>query len=642
MKKIYFFAAMTVLLFAWNWAAKTADPTEPEILKYYIVVTAARSEQPAIEVTSSVTVLFSKDLKESGKRTVAEALSAVPGLIAVQNGGAGKNVDVFIRGANSAQTLVMVDGFALSDPASPGRVYDLAHLTLDDVERIEIVRGPQSMLYGSDAMGGVINIISKKGSGKTKCLLSAETGSFGTFHESIGVSGGKGKANYSLSLSRFDCRGFSASAAKYGNKEKDGYGNTSFSARVNINPLKNLGINLLTRFIDARNDLDNGAGPGGDDPNYFMAARQFFLAANADLSLLAGKWQQQFKFSGNDMQRKLDNDADATHPLDASDGLYRGRTWQFTWQHNLRLDKSNALTAGLDWKQETAASEYSWSSAWGSGESVFPFKSAHTTGLYLQDNIKINDTFFASLGIRADRHARFAPAYTFRVAPAIVLKSGTKIKAAWGSGFKTPSLYQLYAPATDWGPIGNENLKPEKSQGWDAGIEQFLYHDRLTLGITYFRNDFAKLIDYDWSQGYINVAKAESKGVEIYFTARPLNDLTCQANYTYTDAVDKATGARLIRRPEHAANLTAYYAFSAQTSVSLNIIYTGKRDDWFPYPIRTTTAAFTLINMAASYRLTKKIEISLRVDNLLDLDYEEVPGYGTAGRSAYIGFKTDF
>jgi len=642
MKNFYFPMAVILLLFARNWAEKTTTDTEQEILKYYIVITAARSEQPTMEVASSVTVLFPENLKKLGKRTVAEALSSVPGLIAVQNGGAGKNVDVFIRGANSAHTLVMVDGFVLSDPTSPGRVYDLAHLTLDDIERIEIVRGPQSMLYGSDAIGGVINIISKKGTGKPKCLLSVETGSFGTFHESAGVSGGNEKSNYSLSLSRFDSRGFSASAAKYGNEEKDGYGNTSFNARVNINPLKNLDINLLTRFIDTRNDLDNGPGLGGDDPNYFMADRQFFLAADADLSLLAGKWRQQFKFSSNDMRRKLENDADATHPLDASDGLYQGHTWQFTWLHDLHLNKTNTLTAGLELKKETAASEYSWYSDWGSGESDFPFRSSRTTSLYLQDNIKIKDIFFASFGIRVDKHDHFRPAYTFRVAPAIVLRSGTKIKASLGSGFKTPSLYQLYAPATDWGPIGNDNLTPEKSQGWDAGIEQFLCNDRLTLGITYFCNDFEKLIDYDWSQGYINVAKAESKGVEIYFTARPLNDLTCQANYTYTNAIDKTTGARLIRRPEHTANLTAYYDFSTQASVSMNILYMGKRDDWFPYPSRTSTAAFTLVNMAASYRLTKNVEISFRANNFLDLDYEEVPGYGTAGRSAYIGIRVNF
>jgi vitamin B12 transporter len=644
MKKLFFVLVMILLVVSPLPAEEEEKEKEKsrETLKYHIVVTATRTQQPKLELGSSTTLIPFQQLKKAGKTTVVEALAAVPGLDVVQNGGVGKTADVFIRGANSEHTLVMVDGIEVNDPMSPGRTFDFAHLGLDNIDRIEIVRGPQGTLYGSDAMGGVINIITKKGEGKPGFYLSAEAGSYSSFRESAGVSGGTKTVNYSFAVSRFDSKGFSASAEKYGNTEKDGYGNTSFSGRLGFKPAENLDIYFIGRYTDMSSDLDNFEGLGGDDPNYVMDSQQFLFAANAVLSLMKGKWEQRLGMSYNNIRRDLNNDIDDLHPLDSSTGVYKGKIFKVDWQHNIYVFPANTLTAGIEYEREEGESQYSWESMWGPGQSLFPGESARTTGIYLQDNIKIKDSFFMTLGVRFDDHSRFGTETTYRVAPAVLLKSGTKIKATYGTGFKAPSLYQLFAPATDWGPLGNENLEPEKSKGWDVGIEQYLFADRLTLSVTYFRNDFADLILYDWMLGYINVNEAETKGYEVFMSARPVNGFTIRGSYTYTDATDKETGEQLLRRPKHKANLGVNLRLFKKANVNLNLIYVGKRFDLFPVPTRTEADAYTLFNLAASYRLTKNIEIFGRIDNLLDEEYEAVLGYGTAGRSAYIGFRVSY
>lgn len=606
-----------------------------------IVVTASRTQEPLEEVASSVTVITEKEIEGKKVKTVLEVLRDVQGLDISQSGGSGQLTNIFIRGAKSEHTLVMIDGLEMNDPMSPGHSCDLANLTVDNIERIEIVRGPQSTLYGSDAIGGVINIITKKGEGKPKFFISGEGGTYNTLSELAGLSGGTKWVNYSLGISHLYTKGFSAANEKYGNTEKDGYENTSLSARVGFTPMECLDIDFIVRYIDAETDLDTKGGPAGDDPNYVSRLKQLFLRTQGSLLLFKGLWEQKLGFSLSNHDRDYRDDKDAQHPDDSSRGFYDSKMWKVDWQHNLYLHKTNTLTTGIEYEEERGESRYFWESAWGPGESVFPEKRANIKGAYIQDKIVLYESFFATLGIRVDDHSRFGSEITYRIAPAYLFKkTGTKIKATYGTGFKAPSLYQLYAPATEWGPIGNENLKPEKSKGWDAGIEQYLFQDRLTLGATYFRNDFEDLIDFDWDKGYINIAKARTKGAEIFVSARPVEDLTIRASYTYTDTQDKETGQRLLRRPLNKGSLNLNYLFLKKGNVNVDIIYVGKRDDMDPDTYERVKAGdYTLVNLAASYNITKNIQVFSRIDNLFDQDYEEVKGYGTPGFSIFGGIR---
>lgn len=641
MKKLFFVLAMVLLLTSFTMADETkkAKEKDKDVLRYNIIVTATRTNQYYGELSSSTTVITAEDLKKSGKEMVVEALAEVPGLDVVQNGGVGKNASVFIRGANSEHTMVMIDGVEINDPMSPGRSFDFAHLTIDNIDRIEVIRGPQSTLYGSDAMGGVINIITIKGTGKPKFSIGAEGGSYNTYRESAGVRGGTKSVNYSLGISRFDSKGYSTAGEKYGNTEKDGYGNSSISARLGFNVFENFNIDFIARYTDAKNDLDNKSGEGGDDPNYTSHSKQFVFNTQADLSLLNGKWEQKIGFSFSNNDRDYQNDKDSLHPSDSLQSFYKGRILKIGWQNNLFLHKSNTLILGVEYENEKGESEYAWDSAWGPGNNIFPEKSANTIGFYIQDNITVWEKLFVTLGLRSDHHNLFGSEVTYRIAPAYIFNTNTKIKATYGTGFKAPSLYQLYAPATAWGPIGNENLGPEKSKGWDIGVEQYLFENRLMFGVTYFQNEFENLIEFDWQKGYVNISGAETSGIEIYISSRFNKRLTLSSSYTYTKTKDKETEEQLLRRPKNKFSLNLNYCFGKKTNVNVNIIYVGKRDDIYPYPTRVEVDAYTLVNLRASYNITSSIQLFFKVDNLFDEDYEVVKGYGTAGLSAYAGLK---
>ena len=619
---------------------------EKEVTLEKVVVTATRVETPTEEIASSMTIISSKEIERKQKTTVLEALRDIPGLDVVQTGGVGSHTSIFLRGANSEHTLVMIDGVEVNDPISPGRSYDFAHLTVDNIERIEIIRGPQSTLYGSDAIGGVVNIITKKGEGKPKFFLSAEGGSFTTFREATGISGGNKWVNYSFALSRFDTEGISAASKKDGNYEKDGYENTSLSARLGFTPMDNIDIDFILRYIDAKTELDNFSGFGGDDPNYVQKSKQFFFKTQVGLSLFDQVWSQKLGLAINDHKRDIKNNKDSQHPFDSEKGRYDGQLLKFDWQHHLKLHRTNALTFGLDLDREEGKSRYYWESIWGPGQSIFPKKTADIKGYYIQDEIKLWDRFFATFGIRIDDHSRFGTETTYRIAPAYLIKeTDTKIKGTFGTGFKAPSLYQLFAPATLWGPIGNKDLKPEKSRGWDFGIEQELLKKSVVLGATYFRNDFKDLIQFDWGQGYINIAKAKTEGVELFASAKPIDDLTLRINYTYTDTEDETTGEALIRRPKNKIGFDINYHFLNNGNVNLGVIYVGKRDD-LDFSIspsrRVKLDQYTLVNLAVSYDITKNFQLFGRVENLLDKEYEEVKGFGTPGLSFFGGMKLSF
>ena len=607
-----------------------------------IVITATRIETASREVGSSITVITNQQIEERQNTTVLEVLRTVPAVDVVRSGGPGGQTSVFIRGAKSEHTLVLIDGIEMNDPITPGRSYDFANLTTDNIERIEIIRGPQSTLYGSDAIGGVINIITKRGKGKPRGFMSAEGGSFNTFTEKAGVSGGNQWANYSLGISRWDTDGISAANEKDGNHEKDGYENTSISTRLGVTPAENLDTDFILRYINAKADIDNSGGVGGDDPNNKADSEQLFLRTQARLSLFNDLWEQKLGFSLTDLDRDYRNDTDADHPSDLDRSSYDGKILKFDWQHNLYLHETNTLTLGVENEEEKGKSKYYSESALGPPyTSNFKEETARTTGYYLQDQVKLWDSWFTTLGVRLDDHSKFGSETTYRITSAyLVRQTGTKFKGTYGTGFKAPTLYQLYSQ------YGNQNLDPEESTGWDIGVEQSLFDKKLILGATYFSNEFDELIEFESSTWkYINVAEAEARGVEVFVSARAIDDLTLRASYTYTDTEDKETGKDLLRRAQNKFGLDVNYQFMDKGNVNLSLVYVGKRDDndYSTWPAtRVELDDYVLANLAASYDITRNIQVFGRVENFLDEDYEEVKGFGTPELSAFAGCKLSF
>jgi len=647
MRKYLLFIAFAIVLLSLNLFPEEEEKKLPLSLQYEIVVTANRLETPAKEVASSVTIITREDLERMKKSTVLEVLREVLGVAIIQSGGTGAAASISIRGANSEHTLVMMDGVELNDPISPARSYDLAHLVLDNIERIEILRGPQSTLYGSDAIGGVVNIITEKGLGKPRFSLSSYGGSYKTFSAEVGFRGSTEKINYSLGFSHLSTKGISAASTAYpGNEERDGYQNLTFSGRVGFTPLDNLDIDFTLRSTSTKADIDNFGGAYGDDPNHTQDYDSLFLKGQLRALLFKNHWEQKLSISFVYNDRQHENLLDTSHPFDSENGYFKSRMFKIDWQNNLFLHETNTLTFGVDHLQEQGESEYHFQGLWESYASPFPLKRAYLTGIYLQDQIRWAHQFFATIGIRLDSHSQFGSALTYRLAPAYFFeKFGTKVKATLGTGFKSSSLYQLYAPATSFGPIGNRDLKPEKSTGWDIGIEQLLLNSKILLGITYFHNNYRDLIDFDFLQGYLNIGKAESKGTELYLQAEPTKSLQIRASYSRLEAKDKETGTLLLRRPKHKFTANISYQFLARGHINLSFIHLGKREDmdFSAWPAtRVALADYTLLNSSVSYNLKRNAQIFFRLDNILNEEYETIKGYGTPGLSAFGGIKLDF
>jgi vitamin B12 transporter len=645
-KKIFFFAlALTILPFNVFSQEKLEDEKLPaSSIHHEIIVTATRLETPAKEVASSVTVITRERLEQSKKVTIIEALQDVLGVSIVQNGPPGGAASVFLRGANSEHTLILMDGVELNDPISPSRSFDLAHLTLDNVERIEILRGPQSTLYGSDALGGVVNIITKKRMGKPKLSLSSVGGSYGTIVTSGEISGSTEIIHYSLGTSYFRTQGFSASRANnVGNEEKDGYRNLSLWGRLAFRLFDNLDIDLILRTLDTQIDIDNFGTAQDDDPNNVQDYNALFIKTEIRNLMLNNRWEQKLGLSLVDYDRRHENPTDEIHLLDSENGFFKSKLVKIDWQNNFFFHEMNTLTFGIDYQQEQGESEYYSDGIWGPYSSIFPLRRAHVTGFYLQDQIRLVNRLFATLGLRLDDHSQFGPAVTYRIAPAFFIEgTQTKLRATYGTAFKSPSLYQLYAPDTSLGPIGNSELNPEKSTGWDIGAEQQLLGGKVLLGVTYFDNDYKDLINYDFLHGYINIGKAESKGIEVLIQTRPFDDVSFSATYTRTEARDKDTDAELLRRPKHKLTASLNYNLFKKANLHLSFIYIGERDDeYYDFltwtSTRETLPGYSLLNAAISFNFTPNLQIFCRLDNIFNKEYEMIKGYGTPGFSVYGG-----
>lgn len=612
--------------------------------RHDVVVTANRVETPEKEVASSVTIITSEDLVRTRKTSVLDALREVLGLSVYQNGGSGAAASVSIRGANNEHTLVLLDGLELNDPINPSRSFDLAHMPLGQVERIEILRGPQSPLYGSDAMGGVVNIITRTGRGKPSLVLSSEAGSLGSFAGNLGVQGSSGGADYAFAGHLARTAGVSAASAAYpGNVEKDGHRNLSLSAKFGLAVAPETRLSLTLGATRARTEIDNFGGPGGDDPN----SVQDYAASLARLQFRNlspnGSWERTLSVSWLQAKRDYSNPPDESHPLDSEEAAYRSALIKLDWQNNFFLGPSHTLTAGAEFEQEEGRSDYTAESAWGPVESRFPSTRAGSAGLYVLDRWSLGGRMFVSTGLRADRHSRSGSAVTFRVTPAYLFHStGMKLRAAIGTGFKSPSLYQLFAPGTSWGPIGNPDLRPERTTGWEAGLEQRLSGERLVLGLTYFRNAFRDLIDFDFTLGYVNVGRARTAGVEISLESRPASQVLFRAAYTGLRAVDLTTGEGLLRRPRDKFSAGLSVPLFGRADLSASVLYTGRRLDRdfseFPYPT-VTLPGYALLGLALAAPVGPGFDLFLRLDNLLDARYEPVWGYGAPGFTLSAGLR---
>ena len=607
----------------------TADQA-PRYILDTIVVTATRVDTPLRQVSSSISVITAEDMERSGQTTVAGVLRDVGGLSVAQTGGTGANASVFLRGAESAYTLFLIDGVEVNDPMSPGRGYSPAHLTVDQVERIEVLYGSQSTLYGSDAIAGVVNIITKRGEGPPKIGAAIEGGALGTFRSRAGLSGGTTAYRYAIDGSFVSSRGISANAL--GDQEEDGYRNTTLGGRFGATPAAGVSVDLTVRYTDGRVDIDNGTGPNGDDPNRINLSRQLFVRPSASLELWSQRWKQTLGYSLVNHNREDDNPVDANQET-ASNSTFDARLHKVDWQNTLLLSEGNTLVFGAETESEQGSSESK-----GPYPSRFERRSARMTGIYLQELLQYGDALFAAAGVRVDHHDRFGSEVTYNFAPnAYLEETGTRIKGAYGTGYKAPSLFQLYSS------FGDSTLQAGTSKSWEAGIEQYLAGQRFAAGVTYFDNTYDNMVGWDSeTSSYKNVFKATARGVELTGRYRGIAGTSLRAYYTFTDSKDHESDEQLLRRPRHSGGIVLDRRVRPGIDLNLSFRFAGERRDndfstWPATPV--TLDGYGIVNVAANWKITPNIQLFGRIDNLLDAEYEEVLGYGTVGITGYVGVK---
>jgi vitamin B12 transporter len=608
------FLWILMILFADNgWADEKIKVGE-------VVVTASRLEESVQETTSEVTVLKAEDIKKMNVVLVPDVLRKVPDLNVVQTGGDGRLTQVFLRGGDPKETLVMVDGVKVNSISTGG--FDFSKVSVDDIERIEIVKGSQSTMYGSEAMAGVINIITKKGEGKPRIVLSFEGGSYGTYSPSLSISGSEGILSYRVTGLYFNTQGISA--AKDGT-ETDSYRNGYMSWNFGVKPSANSEVEIFGNYSSDRSGLDDFDFVNGraiDSLTFVQHGYHYLVAARGKLYLF-DKWEQVLTVSGYGDLLKFTDPAVQFNNANVFD-----KRLGVDWQNNVHVTEALTLTAGLAYQHESTDNL-------GNFDEGLNDKAA-----YLNSKLKFfNDSLILNAGLRYDDYSTVGSKTTYRVGAAYTNKDvDATVRASYATGFRVPSLNDLFFPF-----YGNPSLKPEESKSFEAGILKPLFRGKLQLGISYFNTDYTNLIQADpLTFTAVNIANASIKGVEATASFQATDALSLKAGYTYLDAKDTDTHLPLNWRPTNKVVFGVAYSTPVISLLADYNYVSGRFNSSHDAEIGKKLSPYWLVNLSGTYKVSKILSLFVRIENLFDADYEEVLSYGTKGTSVYGGMRATF
>lgn len=587
-----------------------AFPRQP--LTSGTVLSAAATPSGRSALGSSVTVITEEEIRQRGYQTLTDALRGVPGLDLVQRGGQGKFTSVFLRGANSEHTKVLLDGIPLNDPSTPGRQFDFSNILLDDVERIEIVRGPQSTLYGSDAIGGVINITTRRGSGPPVAYTRVLGGSFDTYHQIGGISGGTETVYYSFSGAYFDTNGFSAVSPRFGGIERDGFHSGSIAGRFGWAPNEAWDFDIVLRYIDSETEIDGFLA----DNLLVNKSEEFFLRTQGRYSMYEGRLRHLAAFNF------------ANYNRDAPGGFqqfFDGETRQFQWRTDWTVWESagsrNELSVAAEYWQEMARID-------NFGGPIDAGQFSRT--VWFEDRLALGESLHVTAGFRHDDYNRAGTANTWRVTSRWWLQPELAVHGSIGTAFRAPAIAQLF------GFGANPALRPERSRGWEIGVERRFFHDRLVADVTYFRNDFDDLIvnGPPPTFTFMNIGRARASGIELTADWRWTDSTSIGFSYTHTDTLDAVNRTELLLRPRHKIGAVVRHRFAEdRAALVARLRWVGRRFDFGPVEL----GSYTVVDASFTWDVTPWMQLFARVDNVFDERYEEAFGFSTAPLSAYGG-----
>jgi vitamin B12 transporter len=605
---------------------------------------------PLDEIGSAVTVITGKQLQEQQIRHAADALRSLPGVSVSQTGGVGNLTQVRIRGQEADHTLVLIDGVEANDVTSGE--FDFSDLSAEDIERIEVIRGPQSGLYGSGAVGGVINIITKGGRGPLTFTALAEGGSFATKNLAGRVSAGNERGHFLLGYSRFTTEGFNI--APEGN-EDDGSTLSTFNFKAGLQAFEGFNVDLVVRNSRNIGDYDEFGGNPGRFMTAFDAANTFdhnvwLTAATARWDMLDGALTHVMRATRNETERTDKSPGSVGHNIGEETKLSYAATYRLSTPGS--LGASHVLT-GLVESDDQAFTPLSDFGFFGAADGVERSRSA-TAGA-----VEYRGTFAERLDVtgtvRRDDNATFEDFTTWRTTASLRLpEQGLRPHASYGTGVRLPTMFENFGSIPGMFKP-NPDLGPERVKGWDAGVEVTLMPRAWTLDVTYFKSDLTDKINgfaFDPSSGLFTAVNlpglSKRNGIEVASRIALMRDVSLGLAYTYLDARDP-DGAEEIRRPPHSGRADLRYLFDGgRGTFDIAAIYNGEMVDTayeqvLPYGSATVPLDdYLLVNVAASYQMTPGVEFFGRIKNLLDENYQESFGYETAGIAAFAGVRFSY
>lgn len=583
-----------------------------------VIVTAGRIAQPLSKTLADATVITRDEIEESGAQTLQQVLSRQAAVTIASNGGPGTTSSIFMRGTNNSHTVVLVDGMRISSATSGTTA--IQNIPLEQIERIEILRGPASSLYGADAIGGVIQIFTRKGEGEPRFNAGLEVGNRGTGKLTAGVDGKTGNTAYSLQLSHAQSDGFSATNPRnqaYYNPDNDGYGNDSYAANVTqtIAPGHDLTMRLFQTF--ARTDIDYSSRWTGQDRSKARLTGQSIEAKDR----FGDVWTSTLRFARS--QDKSEEFHDGDFSQRASFFQTTQNEWQ--WQNDFNT-KIGVFVLGTSHQDQKIASD-----------GVYTKNTRTTNAGFVNYQLDLGKHLLQA-SIRKDRDDQFGGKVTGKTDYGYRFADGWLVRASYGTGYKAPSFNDLYYPGS-----GNPNLKPETSRSTELAV-QYRRTGR-SASLTLFQNKVEQLIQWTpvnpsdpfsvWSPA--NVASATIQGLTVEATVQWLS-IDWQGNFTLLDARDEKTGNWLANRPRQSANFTASKQWSNWTLGAEQQIASRRAGDTFNSESKALHG-YGVTNAFANYRFAKSWTATARVDNLFDREYETAYGYNTGGLGAFIGVR---
>lgn len=617
-------------------AVYTANLHAEEQLKP-ITVTASRTAASTKEVGSSVSVIGEQNISNRQVPFVADLLRDVPGTAISQNGGAGTFTQLRLRGAEANHALVLIDGIEAND-AAIGAEFDFGSLLTCGLERIEVLRGPQSSLWGGDALAGVVNIQTKKGDGPLHIKSTFSSGRFDTRQNCTGISGGNEQHNFSAFGAYFENNGTNISEQ---GSEEDGNRNTTLNFRYGLTALDNIQFELSGRHVDATVETDPFDPP--TDADRETETIQNYLRLNSIIDTFGGVWMHKLGVAVTDTDNEFFADRIETNSNKAE-------KIKFDYQSNIFIstpelaNTDHVITFVFERERERfeQAGEV-FPDIFGGGLAFDPNQNQkiYNTGFVGEYRLGFSEQLFLTASLRHDDNDEFRDSTTRRFSASYAPDSlSTRFHAAYGTAVKNPTFVELFGffPGRF---IGNPDLKPEKSKGWEAGVSH-AFSDHFDVGVTYFSEELEDEISGFLTSVNLN-GESDRKGIELFINAQVIEGLDVQGAYTYVDSREPDFSGKTseIRVPNNTASLVGNYRFyNDKANINLRVSYTGKQFDTnFATFERVELDDYTLVSFAGEYQLNNWFILEGRVENLFDKDYQDIFGYETQGINAHIGIK---